>query len=363
MILVDAHEDLAWNAFTFGRDYSQPLQALRARENGTEIPTLNRGPVLLGWDAWLRGRVGVVFASLFAAPRRKQVGPWDVVCYDTPDEAHRLCRTQLDYYHRLVDLHPDKFRVVTTAGELEALLAGWHGDPPAAPRLGLVLALEGADAVRQPHELPDWHARGVRVVGPAWAATRYAGGTTEPGPLTPLGHALLEAMADLGMLLDLSHMSDEGVLEALERYPGGLVASHANARARLPHSPVPERHLSDAALRRLAEREGVVGIVPYNRFLKSDWQYPDPRGQVTLDDLAAHIDYVCQVIGDVAHVGLGSDFDGGFGMASTPVGLDSVGDLGLIGEALRARGYRPPEIEAILGGNWLRVLRRHLPES
>lgn len=363
MIVVDAHEDIAWNAFTFGRDYSQPLAALRARERGTPIPTLNRGEALLGWDAWMRGRVGVVFASLFAAPRRKQAGPWDVVCYETPDEAHRLCRAQLDYYHRLVDLHPDKFRLVTAAGELEAVLAGWHGEASEARRVGLVLVLEGADAVREPDELPAWHARGVRVVGPAWAATRYAGGTSEPGPFTRHGHALLEAMAELGMILDLSHLSDEGVLEALDRYPGALIASHANAQARLPHSPVPERHLSDAALRRLAARDGVVGIVPYNRFLKSDWQFPDPRGQVTLDDLAAHIDYVCQVIGDAAHLGLGTDFDGGFGLASTPVGLDSVGDLGLIGEALRVRGYRPPEVEAILGGNWLRLLRRHLPES
>ena len=79
--------------------------------------------------------------------------------------------------------------------------------------------------------------------------------------------------------------------------------------------------------------------------------------------MAEHIDYVCQLVGDVAHIGLGSDFDGGFGRSMVPAGLDNVGDLGLIGEALSRRGYSPHEVQAVLGGNWLTLLRRALPET
>ena len=75
------------------------------------------------------------------------------------------------------------------------------------------------------------------------------------------------------------------------------------------------------------------------------------------------IDYICQMLGDAAHVGIGSDFDGGFGLDKVPQGLDSVADLGLIGESLDARGYNQEDIEGILGGNWLLFLQRALPDN
>jgi membrane dipeptidase len=76
-----------------------------------------------------------------------------------------------------------------------------------------------------------------------------------------------------------------------------------------------------------------------------------------------HIDYVCQLLGDAGHVGLGSDFDGGFGLDQIPAGLDSIADLRFIGEALERSGYQPADVDAILSGNWLRILRQGLPES
>ncbi len=87
---------------------------------------------------------------------------------------------------------PASFSLVERRSDLQAVLASWAGDPPAAPRLGLVLMIEGADCVREPDELHEWFAAGVRIVGPAWGGTRYSGGTREPGPLTPDGHRLLE---------------------------------------------------------------------------------------------------------------------------------------------------------------------------
>jgi membrane dipeptidase len=361
-LIVDSHEDIAWNALTFGRDYTLPVAATRLREAGTEIPTHN-GQTLLGWAEWLLGRVAMVFATLQAAPIRRQTGAWDSQCYADSEQAHRLYWNQLEFYHRLVDDHPDKFRLVLSRGDLEATLAGWEGDDLAGRRVGLVLLMEGADAVRGPEELPEWYEGGMRILGPAWMGTRYAGGTREPGPLTADGHALLEVMADLGVILDLSHMAEPGMLEAFDRYPGSIIASHANSLALLPGYPYPERQLSDLAIQRLAEHEGVVGIVPYNRFLRAGWERPDGRTGLTLDHVVAHIDHVCQLVGDAAHVGIGSDFDGGFGLDAVPEGLDSVADLRFIGDRLGAHGFSRAEVDAVLGGNWLRLLRRALPET
>jgi membrane dipeptidase len=217
--------------------------------------------------------------------------------------------------------------------------------------------------VEHPSELDGWYAEGVRILGPAWTGTRYAGGTHEPGPLTADGRTLLRAMADLGLALDLSHMTEDGQREALDTYPGVILASHSNALALLEGSPTPERHLTDAVVRGLAERGGVIGLVLYNAFLKGGWKPGDGRQAVGLDRLCAQVDHICQVTGSARHVALGSDFDGGVGLHKIPAGLDSVADLRFIGTELAARGYAPHDVEAILGGNWLSLLQRLLPET
>jgi membrane dipeptidase len=224
--------------------------------------------------------------------------------------------------------------------------------------------MEGADGIRSVDELPDWHARGVRLIGLAWAGTRYSGGTKEPGPLTTDGRALLHGMAELGFILDLSHMDEVAALEALDRYEGTLVASHVNCLALLPGFPT-NRHFTDTALRQIIERGGVVGNVPVNSFLKSGWSAKkgSQRDEVTLDTYVAHMDHVCQLAGNSLHAGIGSDFDGGFGLQSVPPEIDTVADLQNIVPLLERRGYSPADIENIMGGNWARVLRKGLPET
>jgi membrane dipeptidase len=220
--------------------------------------------------------------------------------------------------------------------------------------------MEGGDGVLDPAELPEWFEAGVRILGPAWAGTRYAGGTGDPGAFTKEGLELLEAMAEVGMALDLSHLTEEAAREGLDRYPGVVLASHSNARALVWESRAPERHLSDQVIRGIVERQGVIGMVLYNRFLLGGWTREQGRQAVKLDQLVAHVDYICQLVGSAEHVGIGTDFDGGLGLQDIPEGLDSIADLGFIGSALQARGYGQGEVEAILGGNWLRILRRIL---
>jgi membrane dipeptidase len=362
MLVVDAHEDIAWNWFTFGRDYALPVDVIRQREAEAAIPPLMRG-ALLGWTEWLLGRVAVVFATLFAAALRFKQGDHDVVCYSDPAQARRLYLAQIDFYHRWVEEHPEKFRLILSRADLESTLTCWSGDDLDRRRVGLVLLMEGSEALRSPDELEEWNKRGVRLLGPAWAANRYTGGGYEPGPLTDEGRELLEAMANLGLGLDLSHMADSAALEALDRYPRVVFASHSNPRSLIARPQYPERHLSRSVIGRLVERDGVIGIVPYNRFLRGDWDVSDGRGEFTLADVAAHIDAICQIAGDAAHAAIGSDFDGGFGLAALPLGLDSVADLRFIGDALAARGYDQADVDAVLGENWLRMLRRALPET
>ncbi len=362
MILVDAHEDLAWNSLTFQRDYLRPVAETRSAEAGTDVPRWN-GESLIGYPEWQQGRVAVVFATLFAAPERHRLGEWDQLCYREAGEAAEIYRRQLDFYHRWADDHPEKLQLVQDRDSLDAVCAPWQAEPDSGGPVGLVLLMEGADGVREPAELEEWFDAGVRILGPAWSGTRYAGGTMEPGPFSREGKLLLEMMADLGMVLDLTHLSDEGVMEALDTYAGPLIASHSNPRALVPNHRRPERHLADEAIRRLAAREGVVGIVLANHFLRDGWQAGDGRQAVDLGHVAAHIDYVCQLVGDATHVGIGSDFDGGFGLSHVPKDFDSVADLPKIGEALRERGYQPQEVEAVLGGNWLALLQRALPQA
>jgi membrane dipeptidase len=163
-------------------------------------------------------------------------------------------------------------------------------------------------------------------------------------------------MQQLGMVLDLSHMSDEACLEALSSYDGPIVASHSNPRRITPSL----RQLPDDIIRELAARDGMVGIMPLNWALDPDWRTKTKAG-MSLEHVVDAIDVVCRLSGDALHVGIGSDFDGGQGAEATPAELDTIADLPRLAETLANRGYDASAVDAIMGGNWLRLLRRHLP--
>ncbi len=361
MIVVDSHQDLAWNMLTFGRDYTRSVEETRQLEAGGKTP-LRNGDTLLGWPEFQRGEVALVFATLFAAPERHKLGEWDKMTYANTTEAHRSYSAQMDAYERLVDEHPSKFQLVQSLQDFNNILAGWEAPAEAQTPVGLVILMEGAEGVREPAELEDWWQRGVRLVGPAWAGTRFCGGTREPGPLTAEGFALLESMAEFDMTLDLSHMDEQAVLQALDDFPGPLVATHSNPQALLKDSDI-NRFLSDRVLHGLIERDGIVGIPPYNKFLSWEWDPKHGRDAISLELVVDHIDYICQLSGDAKHVGIGTDFDGGFGVQSVPGEIDTIVDLQLLIPLLKKRGYTDDDTAAIMGGNWLRQLKESLPRS
>jgi len=357
-LIIDAHQDLAWNALTFNRDYSQSALDIRESEKGTEAPIKN-GQCTIGLPELLQGDVAIVFGTLFASPLRRKMGEWDGIAYADSDQAHKLYSQQLDYYNRLVDEHP-QFTLIHNKNDLEKVLGTWNGNDDKR-KVGIVRLIEGADCIREPQEAEWWMEHGVRIIGLAWTRTRYAGGTGEPAPLTPEGRRLLRVMSDLGLMLDLSHSSDESFFESLDHFEGAVIASHANPRALwLDEVKAPERALSDEMIRQLAARDGVMGIVPYNRFLKATWKVSDGK-TLSVNHIAAMMDHVCQITGSADHVGIGSDLDGGFGAESIPAEMDTVADLKKVEEALRAKGYSDGDTEKIMSGNWLRILRKGLP--
>jgi len=368
-LLVDAHQDLAWNILTYGRDYTRSVDETRRLEKDSMAVEQN-GDTLLSWQEYQRGRVAVVFATLFAAPIRAKMGEWDKQFYADSEQAYRIYRGHMDVYARLFDQHPDKFRPVRTKRELDSVIETWTRpiaeDSPnpvgKAPPVGIVHLMEGADCIRRLDDLEEWWELGVRVIGPAWMSTRYCGGTREPGPLTDEGRALLEAMSSFGFTLDLSHMAWESANEALDRYEGPIIASHSNA-LKLVKGSDSNRHLTDEIIERIIERDGVIGVVPFNRFLVHGWQNNDPRSAVPLEMVAAQIDYVCQKAGNTKHSGFGTDFDGGFGLQHVPSEIDTIVDLHKLAPMLAARGYNAADITAIFGGNWINHLKKSLPTS
>ncbi|HEU5438394.1 MAG TPA: membrane dipeptidase [Ktedonobacterales bacterium] len=350
VFIVDAHEDIAYNALHHDRDIRQPLAAIRegqtararARAAASDPAAHMDETAMVALDAHRRGGVGLIFATIFVPPGDQETMTQDGLA-------------QLAWYEEAAHEDPG-IRLIRTRDELAGLRRDWEAAAtPESRPVGLLLLMEGADPLPTPAALQAYYDRGLRIVGTSWQGTRYGGGTHAPGPLTALGGELLDEMARLGMILDVSHMAAETFWQALDRFPGTVFASHSNCRAYTPT----DRHLSDEMIQALAARDAVIGTVLANSFLDGDWKHGDALP--TLDAVVRHIDHIRELTGTTAHSAIGSDLDGGFGVESTPAELDSVGDLPRIADALAAHGYARAEIEGIMGGNWLRLLERALP--
>jgi membrane dipeptidase len=349
MLIVDGHLDIAYGNLADGRDPLKTVEQIRLAEP-VGHPT---GRATVSFPQLREAGVGLIFGTIFVMPEASASGDATRMVYRDAQSAHRLGMQQLDYYRRLADAEKNQLRLVGDHASLDEVIASLNGNDQ--PLLGIVPLMEGADPIRTPEELELWVEKGLRMVGLAWDDTRYAAGAWRGSNhgLTREGRALLEIMNEFHLILDLTHMGEKASLEALDQYEGTVVATHSNSRALVPG----ERQLSDNQIRAIGERNGVIGTVLYNRFLRAGYKKGDPKELVTLDHVVAHIDHVCQTLGDARHVGLGSDMDGGFGSADIPAEIDTAADLPLIADRLRKSGYEETDVEQIMGGNWLNLLR------
>ena len=354
MIVVDGHLDIAFNHQCWERDPRISALETRHRE-GPKAEQRMRGRCMVGLPELRAGRVAIVFSTVFLPRARDWIDLGDPAgrAYANDAEAESLGLAQLEFYG---ELDGDGFRLVGSRADLKEVLAGWEGD--ATGDVGLVPLLEGADPIRSPDDVSEWFDRGIRIVGLAWRGTRYAGGTGEPGPLTPAGRKLVPALGRAGIVLDLSHAAEESFFQALDLLEGPVIASHANPRAICPG----DRQLSDTMIRAIASRGGVIGVVTFNRMLVERWA-DIGRPDVPLSRVAEAVHHVAQVTGTHETVAIGSDFDGGFGAEASPKGLDTVADLPRLSDALADLAFPDAAIYDILGRNWIRFLERALPEA
>jgi len=359
-LIFDAHLDLAWNALSWGRDLARELDQINAAESGMSDDDA-RGRATVSLPEMRRGGVAVCLATVQARVKPDARPPEGYsrlsLDYPTREAAFAVAQGQLAYYRLLQE--QGHVTIIRTASDLAAHWERWRHGPAAELPVGLVLAMEGADPIVSPAQAGTWWGQGLRVVSLAhYGKSAYAAGTGQSGPLSPEGVALLAEFQRLGMILDVTHLAEPGFFQAIDCFDGPVMASHNNCRALVPG----DRQFSNSQLRRLLERDAVVGVALDAWMLWPGFERGrSSRELVGIEAVADHVDHICQLAASARHVGLGSDLDGGYGTEQTPRGLETIADLGKLAEILADRGYRDRDIDAILHGNWLRFFGEHLP--
>jgi membrane dipeptidase len=274
------------------------------------------------------------------------VGAQVFACYVRPEFRYAGAAAEtlrmIDTLYQELDANADQVALVTTAGAIE--------EARSQGKVAAMLAIEGGEALEESLEvLRSFHRLGVRLITLTWnyrnALADGVGALRSGGGLTEFGVQVVEEMNRLGMLVDIAHLSPQGVADVAAISEAPFVDSHANARALCDHP----RNLTDAQLEALAASGGVVGVSFVPLFVS-------PKGAgASLSKVVDHIDHIVQVVG-ADHVGLGSDWDGISGSLRV-AGLEDVTKVPGITRELAARGYSEEAIRQILGGNWLRVWR------
>jgi membrane dipeptidase len=364
-LLIDAHLDLALNALNYDRNLRLSLAKMNEAEASMDDhPFRGRGTLTL--PEMRRAGIAVCVVTLLArsGPRHQRQARYGRGDLDhaTREAAYAACHAQIAYY-RLMERRGE-LRIITTTAGLDEHWRRWATASPddwSSLPIGAVISMEGADPILEPSDLKYWWDLGLRAIGPShYGYSHYAAGTAVDGTLTAGGRALLAEMQRLGMVLDVTHFSDDSMAEALDRFNGEVWASHHNCRALVPW----QRQLTDEQIQRLVGRGAVIGIAFDAVMLYPGWVRGETSPEV-LDISAAadHIDHICQLAGDVRHVGIGTDLDGAYGSEQTPRELKSIVDVHRLEDILSSRGYSDEEIDAVFFRNWLWKLRQALPGS
>jgi membrane dipeptidase len=362
-IVIDTHADTTQRLLDENYDLAGPL-------NGGH----------LNFEAAKKGNLGAEFFSIWVEPKQYK-GQY----------AHRTLQL-IDAVYQQAARHPDQMRMAFSPEDIETA----HREH----KLAALMGIEGGHSIENDLGLlRDYYRLGVRYMTLTWSNSNdWADSSgdindksiphTEQG-LTEFGKDVVYQMNRLGMMIDISHVSDRTFFRTLNLSRAPVIASHSSARALCNHP----RNMTDDMLRALAINDGVVMVNFYSVFLSDDYrkayeaQTPErekaveaAKAKLTAEGkpvtetaiapiekewvakiprppfsiLIDHIDHIAKVAG-IDHVGLGSDFDG---IPSTPEGIDSAADLPKITEALMARGYSAADCNKILGGNFLRVFRK-----
>ncbi|MCL5676552.1 MAG: dipeptidase [Firmicutes bacterium] len=257
-----------------------------------------------------------------------------------PERALAQALRMIDAIHREVEASGGQVVLALSAGDAER--AAEQG------KQAVMISLEGGEPIGLDLAvLRSLYRLGVRLVGLTWnqrnAIADGVGELRSRGGLTTFGVELVKEMNRLGMLVDVSHLSEAGFWDVLEVSSQPVIASHSNARALCDHP----RNLTDEQIKALAKNGGVIGMNFFRGFVDRQAE------RATLERVLDHIDHIANLVGPI-HVGLGADFDG----ADPVVGLEDVTRVPAITAGLLQRGYKDEDVLAILGGNHLRLMRQ-----
>ena len=361
-IVIDTHADTPQRFVDEHWDFTDPL---------------NGG--MLNYDSARKGNLAAQFFSIWVDPGQ----------YPAHQAAHRTL-TLIDGTLEQVRRHPDKLQLCLSSDDI--LAAHAHG------RFAVLMGIEGGHSIEDSLGLlRDYYRLGVRYMTLTWSNTNAwadsSGDIDDPtvahhDGLTPFGKQVVAEMNRLGMLVDISHVSDKTFWDVIATTRTPIIASHSSARA-LTRSA---RNMTDEMLQAVAKNNGVVMVnffpafidehwrqawsaqaperkkaqealaaeykakglpVPYTASDKIDREFAAKIGRAPFNSLIDHFDHVIKVAG-IDHVGIGTDFDG---IPVPPAGIDSAADLPKVTAALMARGYTAEDMHKLLGGNLLRVFR------
>jgi membrane dipeptidase len=365
-IVVDTHNDILSTVISEGYDIGTDL-------TGKTHSDLAR---------WKKGGVDVQVFSIFCDDRYG-VG-----------SAFRQANREIDSLYAIAARNPDKMEIVTDPAGLERAVK--HH------KLAAMMGVEGGHMIEDNMDyLDSLFKRGVRYMTLTWNnSTSWATSAMEetshaftvtPYGLTEKGKAIVRRMNELGMLVDLSHVGERTFWDAIHTTTRPVICSHSSVYALCPVF----RNLKDDQIKAIGENGGVIQVNFYSGFLDSNYmrnfaafmsrhkpeidsmkaakasdfevqvalskKYPQETMSMRapLELLMQHIDYIVKLVG-VDHVGLGSDFDG---IESPPQQLDDVTTYPIITRELLKRGYKPADIEKILGGNFIRVFKAATPNA
>jgi len=320
------------------------------------------------------GGLDVAFMSIYTSARQDESGT-----------AWQAANAQIDAIEALVARHPERFAIVTSPGDVERLREGG--------RVLLPLGMENGGPIGDDlAQLAFFHKRGIRYITLAHSGNNRIADSSYTvekrwNGLSPFGREVIAEMNRLGIMVDVSHISDEATRQAVELSRVPVIASHSALRH---FTPGFERNLSDELARLIAAKGGVVqipfgtafvnptaaantrdwfreslafdrrnaervaaGEPPLDRkAFEAQWAEDHPKVEAPISDVLDQIDYAVKLVG-IDHVGIGSDFDGVDG--ELPEGLRTVADFPNLVAGLQARGYSDGDIRRILGGNLMRV--------
>ena len=368
MLIIDGDYPMAMGAMNMLRDLTLPIDQVRAaevdsnRERGWRWPNED---VMASLPEMRRGRVAAAIVKTVACIKRPSHPHGDV---NTDEQAYASGQGQLAYYRSLEA--GGEARLLKTQQDFKEHMRTWseatdYGDLP----VGMVIGMEGADAITRPEQVHEWYEEGLRVISLShYGVSRYShgSGTGTDGGLLDGAKELLREMESLGMILDVTHTSDESVRQELDIFSGPVLATHQNCREITPG----ERQFPDHQLKRIIERGAVIGHSMDTYMLWRtgiDWakipaKRPFTKEDVTLDDYADHIDHISQLAGNSLHSAIGGDTDGQGGTPGAPMEIDTVADYQKIADVLEGRGYKQEDIENVMYRNWQRFFEKWLPE-